>query len=388
MREELSTLRETSARQQRALGEREPPEEAGRRAQREAELHAAKTEAAAARGAIGVHEAALARARELEAERGAQLVAAQAALSQQQAASARELETAHSLWQSERAAAVEAARESAAAHAAAREGPLMAQLAAAREELAALRTSEGKAAAETAEESGRALATLRAQLLASVQKEVAARGAAGEMAALLREQQTKLTQQAEARRALQAELAAARQAAAAAERDEKEQRRQEAAAHAAALAGAHAAATQEQLACAQAKAALEAAEAAAEGEGEALSRDHAETLRLKDTLLEDFAGQLAEAKRELQRRAAALTDAERRRDAAAHEAEALASAQETIAVQEGAISRLEAKVEEIDEQRAAAVAAAAAARTQLEHKEGLLSFVEKEVRPESPPRES
>ena len=79
-----------------------------------------------------------------------------------------------------------------------------------------------------------------------------------------------------------------------------------------------------------------------------MSRDHAETLRLKDTLLEDFAGQLAEAKRELQRRAAALTDAERRRDAAAHEAEALASAQETIAVQEGAISRLEAKTEEIE----------------------------------------
>ena len=89
MREELSTLRETSARQQRALGEREAARGGG--AARAARGRASRGEdgGGGARGAIGVHEAALARARELEAERGAQLVAAQAALSQQQAASAR-----------------------------------------------------------------------------------------------------------------------------------------------------------------------------------------------------------------------------------------------------------------------------------------------------------
>ena len=82
-----------------------------------------------------------------------------------------------------------------------------------------------------------------------------------------------------------------------------------------------------------------------------MSRDHAETLRLKDTLLEDFAGQLAEAERELQRRAAALTDAERRATRRRTRRRRWRPRRETIAVQEGAISRLEAKVEEIDEQR-------------------------------------
>ena len=51
--------------------------------------------------------------------------------------------------------------------------------------------------------------------VAAVQKEVAARGAAQEMAALLKEQQAKLSEMAEQRRALQSELAATRQRAAA-----------------------------------------------------------------------------------------------------------------------------------------------------------------------------
>ena len=52
------------------------------------------------------------------------------------------------------------------------------------------------------------LAGLRQQLLSAVAREVAARGAAQEMAALLKEQQAKLTKLAEARREMHAQMQA------------------------------------------------------------------------------------------------------------------------------------------------------------------------------------
>jgi hypothetical protein len=103
------------------------------------------------------------------------------------------------------------------------------------------------------------LAALRAQLVSAVQKEVAARGAAQEMAELLREQQTKLSSLAEGRRQAQAEAAAAREKAGADLRPALESQRQVQAQYASDLSASRAMATREQLKAAQAAEELEQA---------------------------------------------------------------------------------------------------------------------------------
>lgn len=108
-----------------------------------------------------------------------------------------------------------------------------------------------RAAAQEADDSASSLASLRAQLVSAVQKEVAARGAAQEMATLLKELQLKLSALADERDHSQAELASLRQRATREEQETVERTRQLEASHSNDLMAAKAAATREQLTAAQ-----------------------------------------------------------------------------------------------------------------------------------------
>lgn len=217
------------------------------------------------------------------------------------------------------------------------------------------------------------------QLLAAVQKEVAARGAAQEMAGILREQQNKLSALAEAQRQAVAEAATAKQRAMIEVREAGERTRTSEAQHAADLGRAMAAATREQLSSAHVQQTLAKADELANAQLEAVAFSHAEALRIKDSVIADLTSQV----KGLDSRLVAAKDLARahelERGAAMGEASAGHSACDELYVTRGTIERLATALEALERAKLEALDEADAARQEVAHKDGMLQFVEKEV---------
>ena len=212
-----------------------------------------------------------------------------------------------------------------------------------------------------------------------MQKEVAARGAAQEMAGLLKEQQSKLSALAESRRQLQSELQAVRSRAAEQVTAAEEAARQAAERLAAEQAACAAAVTREQLGVATAREELESAKRKLAEERAALVKAHEDAIRVKDKVLDDVSAQLTQARSAAKASELAAAQAKAERDACVHDVRSAHDDREALAASEEAIARLEGALEELEHGRAEAEAAAEEAREELKRKEQMLEFVESEV---------
>ena len=377
----LAAQRETQAREALAeLGDLSSRRlhEAGAAASEDAAKHAAlQQEMASLRGemsnatsTIAALESAVGHAQEQEAAKAAEL----AKLREQAAAQAVSLRAEH-------AQSLEAMRTSLERGYAAREEEMQARLEAAEGRATEARQRETRLALQEETETANSLASLRKQLLAAVAKEVSARGAAQEMAGLLREQQSKLSSLAESRRELQAEVAAVKARAAEEVREAQEEAKAAVVEKQAAAAAVQAATTREQLALAQATEEKETFDRRIALELAAKDKEHSDAMRLKQVMLDDFSAQVTTARQAAQRAQDAAMEAVGARDSALHDAASNREAHEALRASEETIARLESDLEDLEYGRQEARTEAQAARNECRHKEEMLEFVEKEVCP-------
>ena len=370
-REALAELGDLSARRLHEAGAT-ASEDAAKHAALQEEMCVVRAEVASANATIASLEAAASHAVQQEEARTSEL----ANLREQAAAQAVALRAEH-------AKSMDALRSDLEKGYAAREEELKARLDAAETRAAEARQREARHALHEADESVHSLANLRQQLLAAVAKEVSARGAAQEMAGLLKEQQSKLSALAEARHELHSELASLKASAAEELREAKEAARQAGVAQQAEAAGAHAALTREQLALASAKEERAGLERRVGEELAKRDKEHADAMRLKQVMLDDLSAQVTTARQAAERAQDAASQAANARDTALRDAANGRDAHEALRATEETIERLESALEELEHGRDEARAEADTSRQECRHKEEMLEFVEKEVRASS-----
>ena len=239
---------------------------------------------------------------------------------------------------------------------------------------------EARTASLSVDESVDSIGALRSQLLVAVANEASARGAAQEMAELLKEQQSKLTSLAEARRELQDELACVRCQAAEELHEANEVARQASVAQRSSSAAAAAKLTREQLAHAQTNEESSARERHFTESSAKLVKEHADALRIKQVMLDDMSSQVAQAREAAQSAQGTAAQAGAARDAALRVAETWRGTHDALRASEETVVRLEAVLQELERTRMEALAEAEAARQDANHRGEMLDFVESEVR--------
>ena len=239
--------------------------------------------------------------------------------------------------------------------------------------------SEAAQARERARTSLEEVEPLRRKLVDAVQKEVAARGAAHEMAELLREQRARRAAVEARRQEIEAELASERQRVA---REKHEMAVAAAAAesaHKSELAKLEAEITQQELNAAKAAQVAEEARLAFASEKDILLHSHAEALRIKDVIQRETNAHLSQAKEQLVAESSARKEAEECTASSARCAEELAATREALIKRDSKIGRLEDALVELEAAKSNAEAEARDSKELAAKREGMLAFVEKEV---------
>ena len=280
-REALAELGDLSSRRLHEAGAA-ASEDAAKHAILQQEYANAQQEIASQKSVIAKLEAAAVSAKSLEEVRAKEV----SSLTEQLSAQGVTLRAEH-------ASSLDAMRVSLESGFKAREEDLLSKIEANEQRIAEMRQASARQAAHEADESAGSLAALRSQLLSAVQKEVSARGAAQEMAGLLKEQQNKLSSLAEARRGLQAEIASLKSKCAEEVRGVTEHSRQAKMAHEAELGAVQASLAKEQLNSAQMREELSNIERRYNEAAEKMAKEHDDSIKEKDAVLDDLGNQLA-----------------------------------------------------------------------------------------------